>query len=80
MTDFDRDPADCPASVSGSCLAADYGHHCDTDAGECVEAADTTPPVADPTVRLATGVSLDGPSVKEAADDDRRWDLEKAGE
>ena len=42
------------------------------------------PPTADPAAPLRTGNSLppadDGPTVQEAADDDRRWDAEKAGE
>jgi hypothetical protein len=42
------------------------------------------PPAAGPNATLRTGNSLpsasDGPTVHEAADDDRRWDAERAGE
>ena len=61
----------CPASIRGHCLAAALGGDvCAIQDGECVwDWPDPQPPGHD-----------GGPTVAEAAADDRRWPLEKHGE
>ena len=70
----------CTRNPDQAATAADTSWQPD----ETLDYGHLPPPAADPDAPLRTGNSLppasDGPTVREAAADDRRWDTERAGE